>query len=179
MRLYGTHYCLKAISLFICLLICFSPEEFLEQSNTHLFKEVDQSPWSVLAWVGSHLLEGRKRKWREGRKRGMGRRRDNKKEERGKWGCKEEDRRESTFFPRDSPLGWECIFSGSKTVVLTASQAPPDHSTENLHSRVHLHSEVGDESCSWNLHLKRDFLVPRPSVEHPTRNCGERSRRWW
>ena len=43
----------------------------------------------------------------------------------------------------------------------------------NLHSRVHLHSEVGDESCSWNLHLKRDFLVLRPSVEHPTGNCGE------
>lgn len=60
-RLYGTHYCLKAISLFICLLICFSPEEFLEQSNTHLFQR--SRPITLkCSWpgVGSHLLEGKK-----------------------------------------------------------------------------------------------------------------------
>lgn len=41
------------------------------------------------------------------------------------------------------------------------------------HCLQHLHGEVGDEGCFWNLHLELNILVLRSSVEHSAGHCGE------
>lgn len=145
-----------------------------QEATLIFFKEVDQSPWSVpgLGW-GAICWRERKEEMKGRKKRRMGRRRDNKKEE-GEMGMQRRRQgRGIHLLSGTVTFGLRMyIFSGSKTVVLTASQAPWP-----LYREIFIQGSPTQWSwwwsCSWNLHLKRDFLVPRPSVEHPTAQL------WW
>lgn len=110
---------------------------------------------------GNGRKEGRREEWKE--------RRDNRQEE----------RREGRNQPSDLyTIPWDINSQSERAVDHTSSQAHPDHPTQKssfqgLWPVCHLHSEVGDESGGWNLHLKHNFLVLRRSVQHSAGNRSE------
>lgn len=142
--------------------------------------------WTITlkrAWsrVGTHLLEGmreRKRKRRGHERRKKGRERGREKEEK-EGGEKEEGNQPSGQWI----IHREINSHSSKAMAHTSAQIHPVYPVHPVHPTqkssfwalwpCHLHSEVGDERCSWNLHQKLNFLVLRSSIQHFAGNRSE------
>lgn len=142
----------------------------------YLFQRCGQSLWRGPGpeWILICWREGEKERGKEEvmERRKKGRERGREKEEK-EGGEKEEG----------NQLSGPCIIHreinshSSKAVGHTPAQAHPVHPTQKSSFRAlwlcHLHSEVGDESCGWNLHQKLNFLVLRSSIQHSAGNRSE------